>query len=96
MNDQLQYYARNELKDGLSRLPTKWQETFKLMYGRNGGKRNVEDSKAMDINAVVDEMPADRLDWAMQQVYRSLDKLAEQDKSASEYFISKTNMSDSS
>jgi hypothetical protein len=74
MNDQLQDFARKTLKEGLAKLPTKSHEMFKLMYARNGGKRSVEDSLRMDIDSVVAEIPADKLDWAMQQVQRSLDK----------------------
>ena len=72
MNNQLQQFARNTIKSGMAKLPEHMQDTFKLMYGRNGGRRNVDDAKAMPINEVVDEIPADRLDWAMQQVERSL------------------------
>lgn len=76
MNSQLEQFARNTLKQQLNSLPDSWINTFKLMYGRKGGKRSVEDAKAMDIGAVVDEMPIDQLDWAMQQVSNSISKLA--------------------
>ena len=75
MNDQLQNFARQTLKDGLEKLPLDWQGTFKLMYARNNGKRSVEAAMAMNINAVVDEIPATKLDWAMQQVENSLKSL---------------------
>lgn len=74
MNTQLQNFARATLKDWLAKLPESNHDVFKLMYARNGGKRSVEDAKAMPINEVVDEMPADKLDWAMQQVERTLKK----------------------
>lgn len=76
MNNQLQQFARQQLKDGLAHLSDGNQRTFKLMYGRDDGKRSVEDATAMDISAVVDEMTPEKLDWAMQQVERSLQKLA--------------------
>lgn len=72
MNQQLQDFARNYLKTNIADLPAENQRVFKLMYGRNGGKRSVEDATAMDIAAVVDEMPTDALDWAMQQVQRTI------------------------
>ena len=75
MNEQLQSFARQTLKDGLGQLPDKQQEIFKLMYARDNGKRSVEDSLAMQIDDVIDCVPAEKLDWAMQQVQRSLDKL---------------------
>jgi hypothetical protein len=45
------------------------------MYGRDNGRRTLADTEAMDIKEVVFQMPADKLDWAMQQVYSSLAKL---------------------
>lgn len=72
MNQQLQDYARNYLKTNVAAMPANNQRVFKLMYGRNGGKRSVEDATDMDVVAVVDEIPADKLDWAMQQVERTI------------------------
>ena len=71
MNDTLQTFARQQIKDGLAQLSERHHRTFKLMYARNGGRRSVEDAVAMPINDVVDSVPADQLDWAMQQVERS-------------------------
>jgi hypothetical protein len=85
MNDQLQQFARQSLKDGLAKLPEGNHRIFKLMYGRGNHEnltskipsmRTVEEAEAMNINDVVDEMPAEKLDWAMQQVENSLKKLA--------------------
>ena len=75
MNDQLQNFARQTLNEGLNNLPLDWQNLFKLMYGRNNGKRSVEDSKLMSIQDVINEIPSEKLDWAMQQVQRSIEKL---------------------
>lgn len=72
MNQQLQDYARDYLKTNVAGLPAENQRVFKLMYGRNGGKRSVDDATAMDVAAVIDEIPADKLDWAMQQVQRTV------------------------
>jgi len=66
MNEQLQQFARQELKNGLSQLPEAWQMTFKRMYSHKDLEANISD--------VVDRMPADKLDLAMQQVQRSLEK----------------------
>lgn len=76
MNDQLQAFARASLKEGLTKLPEAGHKTFRLMYARDGGKRSVEDALRMPINDVVDAMPASQLDWAMQQVENSINKLA--------------------
>ena len=67
MNKQLQDFARQTLKDGLAKLPENNQMIFKRMYSH----KNLD----LHINDVVDIMPEDRLDWAMQQVQRSLDKI---------------------
>ena len=68
MNETLKNFGREELKKGLSKLPESWQLRFKQMYSH----KNLN----ADINDVVDNMPEDKLDWAMQQVERSLEKQA--------------------
>lgn len=75
MNQQLQDFARKTILDGLIQLPDDWQNRFKLMYGRRGGKRSVEDAKAMPITDVVAEVPEENLSWAMEQIEASLVKL---------------------
>ena len=72
MNKQLQKVARDILKAGLAQLPESHHRMFKLMYGRNGGKRSVSETEALMINDVVDIMSEDKLDWAMQQVERGI------------------------
>lgn len=66
MNNQIQQFARNTLKEGLAQLSEDQQRLFKRMYSH----RDLEKT----INAIVDSMPANQLDWAMQQVQNSLDK----------------------
>ena len=75
MNNKLQDYAREQLKLGLAQLPGTWHRKFKLMYGRDNGKRSVEQVVALQINDVVDIMPEDKLDWAMEQVENSIQKM---------------------
>lgn len=67
MNEVLQTFARNTIKEGLALLPESHRLVFKKMYSH-------EDLDA-DINHVVDTMPEDKLDWAMQQVMTSLEAL---------------------
>lgn len=76
MNDTLQKFARQQLLEGLAKLPDGHQRTFKLMYARNGGKTSVEDAEKTPIEQVVENVPEENLDWAMQQVERSLLKIA--------------------
>lgn len=64
MNEELQAFARAELKSGLEQCTDGEQLLFKRMYSHG----NLE----ADIIEVVDAMPDDKLDWAMQQVKRTL------------------------
>ena len=66
MNKQLQKFAREQLKLGLSKCSEKEQIVFKRMYAH--------DKMGMEINDVVDKMDESRLDWAMQQVESTLKK----------------------
>lgn len=68
MNEKLQKFAREELKDGLNQLPEKWQNMFKRIYSHNDLDKNIND--------VVDALPCDKIDNAMVQVENSLDKLS--------------------
>lgn len=66
MNKLMSDYAKNYLKRGLRLLPESNVKLFARMYSPN----NTE----ADIDTVVDNMPEGKLDWAMQQVERTLQK----------------------
>lgn len=66
MNKQIEEFARNTLKEGLARCTEEQQLVFKRMYSH----KNLE----LPINDVVDGTETERLDWAMEQVQRTLDK----------------------
>lgn len=66
MNNKLEEFARNELKSGLSKCSEKQQQMFKRMYAHN--------KPELTIDEVVDQMPETKLDMAMQQVERTLNK----------------------
>ncbi len=55
-----------ELKRKLALLPENWQYMFKRMYSWNDLKK--------PINDIVDDLPIDELDQALQQVDRSIEK----------------------
>jgi hypothetical protein len=74
-NPKLQDFARKSILEGLQQLPEGWQDRFKLMYGRDNGKRGVEDTHALSMADVVRGIPAESLDWALTQVDNSLAKL---------------------
>ena len=66
MNKQLSKFARDTLKDGLS----KCTESQILMFKRMYSPKNLE----LPINEVVDDIDESKLDWAMQQVERTLER----------------------
>ena len=66
MNDQLQHYARETLKENLAKCTDAQQLLFKRMYSFKNLKLPIAD--------VVDNIEVKGLDWAMQQVQRTLDK----------------------
>ena len=65
MNEQLERFARDTLKNGLTQCTDGEVLRFKRMYSHKGFGKSTD--------AVVDDIPTDRLDWAMQQVQRTLD-----------------------
>lgn len=67
MNDQLQQFARQTLKDGLAQLSDGQVDVFRRMYSHKHPKRTISE--------IVNSMPAEKLDWAMEQVRRTLDKV---------------------
>jgi hypothetical protein len=68
MNEQLVNFARQELKNGLAQLPLSNKTMFKRMYSY----KNLD----LDINAVVDNIPEEKLDLAIRQVKQTIDKRA--------------------
>ena len=70
MNETLQNFARNYLKENLRLLPEDWQLTFKRIYSHQNLYK--------PINEIVDDMPEERLDTAMEQVRRSVEKLSKE------------------
>jgi len=64
MNEELQAYARNYIKEALSQCTEREHEIFKLMYSH----LNLD----KPINQVVDDMPYEQLDWAMKQMDNTL------------------------
>ena len=66
MNEKLQDFARDDLKKGLAQCTEGQQRLFKQMYAH--------ENRDKDINFAVYNMPNERLDWAMEQVERTLNK----------------------
>ena len=57
---EMDIFGKNWLKENLALCNVHQQHLFKQMYSH--GNLN------MDINDVIDAMPDDKVDWAMQQV----------------------------
>lgn len=72
MNETIEIFARDTLKFSLQKLPEGWQNKFKLMYGC---QHSAEVALSIPIEAVVDGIPSDKLDWALSQVENSLRKI---------------------
>ena len=64
MNNTLQEFAKNQLKNGLLKCSEKQQLLFKRMYSHNNLDKSIDE--------VINDMPEDKLDWAMQQVEKTL------------------------
>lgn len=71
MNDQLQAFARQTIKDGLDKFRPEQLILFRLIYARDD-EASVEEAVAVPIHQVVDEIPVDQLDQVMRQVEISL------------------------
>lgn len=67
MNNQLEDYTRQKIKEGLSKLSEGHQIIFKRMYSHKNLK--------LPIDEVVDNMPKEKLDWVLTQVQNSLNKI---------------------
>ncbi len=66
MNNEIQQFARNSLKRKLGLCTEAEQLFFKRLY-------SFEDL-SLSMGEVVDNMPSENLDWAMEQVQRTLDE----------------------
>ncbi len=72
MNKQLQDFARKTILEGLAKCTDGQRHMFKRMYSHDDLNRDTE--------IIVGGMDDSRLNIAMQQIQRSLDKNAEQEK----------------
>ena len=64
MNINLKNYAKEEIKSGLRQCTEGQQMKFKRMYS----PKNLD----LSIDEVINKIPDDKLDWAMQQVMNTL------------------------
>lgn len=74
MNKTLAKTGRQILKELLAECTEKQHRIFKLMYARDNGKRSIEDAEKMAINDVVDLMEDNKIDWAITQCERTVEK----------------------
>lgn len=81
MNDAIQQFARQTLKDGLAKCTDAEQLLFKRMYAKPPLPRDentIEWLKAAGFDHVVDDMDDDLLNRAMEQVQATIDKAERQ------------------
>ncbi len=64
MNNTIKEFTKDSLKNGLSKCTEQQQSLFKRMYSHK--------NLSLSINDVVDNMPDDKLDWALTQVEKTL------------------------
>ncbi len=64
IKQRVEKIAREELKEGLAQCTEPQRGIFMKMYSEGLG----------DIGETVNSMPSKKLDWAMQQVQRTLDE----------------------
>lgn len=64
MNQELQDFGRKKLKEGLAKCTEGQQAKFKQMYSFENRKQSIE--------YAVDHMPDNKIDWAMQQVEKTV------------------------
>ena len=72
MNDILEKFARQWLKDNIKKIPISWELKFRHLYTSGDFHK--------PINIIIDEIHPDRLDWAMEQVQNSIKKLTKENK----------------
>jgi hypothetical protein len=63
-NPRLIKFAKDCLKEDLSKCTESQQDLFKMIYGSLG----------IEMNSIIDDIPGDELDWAMNLVERTLSK----------------------
>lgn len=74
MNSTLSKFARDTLKANLALCTDGERHVFELMYCPRTGRRGENPVLGLSTDEIVDKMPDEKLDWAMQQVERTLAK----------------------
>lgn len=66
MNSTIEKFTRAEIKQGLNKCTEPQQLLFKRMYSHK--------NTALPIDIVVDNMPIEKLDWALTQIEKTFQK----------------------
>ena len=74
MNQTLKNFGTNKMVELLNQCTPPQQRMFKLMYGRDNGKRSVEDAEKLTIDEVVSMVAAERYSLALDQIERTIAK----------------------
>lgn len=68
MNKTIAKFARDQIKAKLALCTEQQQHVFKQMYSHKDLARSIDEA--------VDAMPDDKLDWALTQIEKTLEKVA--------------------
>lgn len=68
LNEQVKKYIKDEIYVGLIQLPDGWITKFKRMYSPK--------DLTVDLKTIINNLPEEKLNWALTQVQNSLKKLA--------------------
>lgn len=63
MNKTIEIFTRNEIKTQIHKLNDDCHTLFKRMYSNDG--------LSVPIDIVIDQMPVEKLDWALSQIQNS-------------------------
>ena len=66
MNKNALKFYKKEILEGLEKLPEDCQMKFKRMYSHSNLNKELKD--------IINDMPEDKLDWALTQVNNSINK----------------------
>lgn len=75
MNKELRDFGIQRLREGLDELPEGSRTLFKRIYANNGNGCSQDEALTMPIEEALEGIPDEKIDWAMQQVQRTLDKM---------------------
>ena len=71
MNNTIASYAREQIKEGIVKLPEGYQRKFKHIYS--------EDNRELPMETIIDNIPSEHLDHAVTLIENSLKRFKEKE-----------------